>query len=176
MIQTRDDIVHAWNDTVQSVTSWFEGQPATGFNQGPKSKWTAGQHLEHLILSTKPLNLALRLPKIALKLKFGTSGRPSLTFDGMVDRYRGALSAGGVAAGPFVPDAVSPDQKAAIMDRFRNEGDRLATAIAKWDDESLDNLQLPHPLMGNLTVREMLYFTIYHTRYHLDVLARDYSA
>ncbi len=27
---------------------------------------------------------------------------------------------------------------------------------------------MPHPLIGRLTVREMLFFTLLHTRHHLD--------
>jgi hypothetical protein len=30
----------------------------------------------------------------------------------------------------------------------------------------LDLLILPHPLLGKLTLREMLYFTLYHVEHH----------
>ena len=48
-------------------------------------------------------------------------------------------------------------------------------AIGKWSEEKLDALQLPHPLLGNLTVREMLLFTLYHQRHHIDVVRRRLS-
>jgi hypothetical protein len=31
---------------------------------------------------------------------------------------------------------------------------------------------LPHPLLGKLTVREMLFFTLYHQRHHVAVVER----
>ena len=36
----------------------------------------------------------------------------------------------------------------------------------KLDEEDLDNYILPHPLIGKTTIREMLYFTIYHVQHH----------
>ena len=34
-------------------------------------KWTAGQHVLHLFLTTQPVNIGLGLPKFLLKLLFG---------------------------------------------------------------------------------------------------------
>jgi len=31
---------------------------------------------------------------------------------------------------------------------------------------SVDQYQLPHPVLGKLTIREMLFFTIYHNLRH----------
>jgi len=32
---------------------------------------------------------------------------------------------------------------------------------------------LPHPLLGKVTVREMLYFTIHHVQHHHALVERD---
>jgi len=48
---------------------------------------------------------------------------------------------------------------------------RLANAIERnWTDEKLDNYLAPHPLLGKLTLRELIYFTIYHTEHHLAII------
>ena len=39
-------------------------------------KWSAGQHLEHIYLSVRPVNMALLLPKIFMRLFFG---KPTVT-------------------------------------------------------------------------------------------------
>jgi hypothetical protein len=36
-----------------------------------------------------------------------------------------------------------------------------------WSEDDLDNHRLPHPLLGKLTVREMLFFTLYHIQHHM---------
>jgi uncharacterized damage-inducible protein DinB len=40
----------------------------------------------------------------------------------------------------------------------------------------LDRLRLPHPALGKLTVREMLFFTIYHNIHHVENVVRRLSA
>jgi hypothetical protein len=34
-------------------------------------------------------------------------------------------------------------------------------------EAKLDNFIAPHPLLGKITLRELCYFTIYHTQHHL---------
>jgi uncharacterized damage-inducible protein DinB len=48
----------------------------------------------------------------------------------------------------------------------------LVRAAGRWSERALDARQLPHPLLGKLTVREMLFFTLYHNRHHVDVVKR----
>ncbi len=42
----------------------------------------------------------------------------------------------------------------------------LISACEQWDETALDQYQVPHPVIGNLTVREMLFFTIHHNLRH----------
>jgi hypothetical protein len=43
--------------------------------------------------------------------------------------------------------------------------------MTRWPERALDRHLLPHPLMGLLTIREMLAFTVYHTAHHLRRVA-----
>jgi hypothetical protein len=45
-------------------------------------------------------------------------------------------------------------------------GDELAAALGRWRDRQLDRYRLPHPLLGALTVREMVAWSLYHGRHH----------
>jgi hypothetical protein len=38
--------------------------------------------------------------------------------------------------------------------------------LKKFSEDDLDSIRLPHPLLGKLTVREMLYFAVYHVGHH----------
>ncbi len=62
-----------------------------------------------------------------------------------------------------------------MIGRSHEEMQRLNVAIGKWNDRNPDRTLLPHPLLGKLTVREMLYFTIYHVEHHLNILRERYS-
>ena len=59
-----------------------------------------------------------------------------------------------------------------VLQAHRAEVVRLADRILGWTRHQVDTFQLPHPLLGKVTVREMLMFTLYHNQHHALVVAR----
>jgi hypothetical protein len=171
----KESILEALDDAVGQVVGWFSDAEDRQFTAGPAGKWTAGQHLDHLIRSTKPVTTALKLPKLVPGLLFGKALEPSLDYDGVVARYRAALDAGGKASGRFVPPDVAVSQRDRLIADYSLAGTDLHNTVLRWDEGALDTYRLPHPLIGKLTVREMLLFTVYHTRLHRAILDRDYA-
>ena len=140
------------------------------FEFSPDGKWSAGQNVEHLIKSMSPVNMALRLPKFLPRMLYGRANRASKTFDELVDRYTERLAAGGTATSPFVPSVVLASQKDAKLAAFSNQVARLARVTNTWTEAQLDEYILPHPLLGKVTIREMLFFSVYHIEHHLNIL------
>ncbi len=136
-------------------------------------KWSAGQHADHIVRSVSPVNMALGLPKIAPRLLFGKSNRPSRTFDGLVEKYKDKLAKGGKASGRFVPKEISLQEKHLLPKAIMHYTNELCNKVEKISEEELDTYLLPHPLLGKLTFREMLYFTAYHVEHHQEILKRD---
>ncbi len=129
-------------------------------------KWTAGQQLQHICLAVSPLAKGLRLPVFFLKLFFGKANRPSKTFDALVEKYHDKLQKGGVASGRFIPKPVRFYQRIALTEKLLRSVKQLSKNIENLSEHQLDEYILPHPLLGKLTVREMMYFTIYHVTHH----------
>ena len=173
-MQTREEIAGLLDGRFDETVTWFAQRPEAAFGKGPAGKWTEGQVVDHLILSTRPLNLALRLPRVALKMRFGTAKAPSEPLEHLAARYEAALKAGGKAPKDFVPPAVAVEDKARLLDELREQGRKLVKVVGDWDEADLDRYVLPHPLLGNLTIRNMLQFSYYHMQHHLDILKRDY--
>ncbi len=142
----------------------------------PQGKaWSPAEQVRHLTKSATPLVMALGLPRWMLRLRFGQPAAPSMTFDAMTARYLDRLSAGG-GAGRFAPrPEATPADLSARRQEIINDWARatvgLQHAIGRWPESALDTHQLPHPLLGLLSVREMLYFTVYHTSHHLRRIA-----
>jgi hypothetical protein len=44
--------------------------------------------------------------------------------------------------------------------------EELGRRVVSWSEIDLDRYRLPHPLLGKLTVREMLFFTLQHLAHH----------
>ncbi len=174
-MQTREEIQLLVARQVDAVVDWFGDCSDEEFVSGPEGRWTAGQHMDHLLRSAKPLNMALRLPKIVLRVRFGKARAASRSLDELATRYEDVLTAGGKAPGRFVPPDVPLESKMAPMIALPTEVDELLQAFGKWSEADLDHYVLPHPLLGNLTVREMLFFTYHHMGHHLETLKRDYT-
>lgn len=137
-------------------------------------RWSLAEHLRHLTRSTAPVAHALRVPRWLLRLRFGTASVPSRDFDTLVADYRAALAAGG-QAGRFAPSPEAPPidplgRRARILTAWHDSVRALDAAAVRWSEPTLDRYRLPHPLLGLLTVREMLAFTVYHTAHHLRLV------
>ncbi|QQS28392.1 MAG: DinB family protein [Sphingobacteriales bacterium] len=130
-------------------------------------KWNAGQHLEHLIKSIKPINRALQLPRLVLRTMFGKSGRESKTYSHVVEIYTKALAEGGVSTSEYLPKRITKDDKEKLLQSYQKQLDLIKDNLATVTEKELDSILLPHPLLGKLTLREILFFTIYHTQHHL---------
>jgi len=140
-----------------------------------EGKWTAGQHVEHLRISTVPVNTIMKLPRFALRYKWGTCNRPERTFEEMVDKYAKKLqNLVGTPPSRFMPKFVSASEKGKLLETLDNERHKMIKGTNKWSEKALSKYVIPHPLLGKLSVREMLYFTILHTDHHRHILKDRY--
>lgn len=138
------------------------------FELKPSGKWAAGQQLDHIIKSVKPVDMAFGLPMFVLKMKFGLSNRPSKTYDDLVAKYQKALVEN---KGYDIPERFNPNEiplkaKTRKLTKLKKLIEKLSSRLSRYTEDDLDTYILPHPLIGKLTLRKMLYFTIYHVQHH----------
>ena len=165
---TKEKIIQELQKGFEEVIVTVQPVADSTFLRKPDSKWSAADNIEHMILSVKPLKLAFRLPKFIL-LYFGKPNRPLRTYEELVNKYQEKLRAGGKATSAFVPKFNYKD-KHSLLEDFKHMNQDFIKSLAKWNDADLDRYLIPHPLLGKLYVREMLYFTIYHTQHHLKAI------
>lgn len=144
------------------------------FNVSKNSKWTAGENMAHLGVSAKMTCMAYTLPKIAPALLYGKTKDGSRSYQQVVDFYLSKLNDGAKASGVYVP-AKTNYEKQRIIESLQKYRDKLANAVAdKWTEEQLDTYRIAHPVLGKLTARELLYFTIYHNGHHTKTVSELY--
>src|SRR5580658_8978058 len=68
--------------------------------------WSPAGNVRHLNKSIAPLGRALRLPRVLLRILFGTARTPSRPFAGLIEEYRTATEQGG-GAGSYALEPVS---------------------------------------------------------------------
>lgn len=166
-LSTAAELAAALEAGRQAVLAFFGGLPEAVFFAGLGEGWSPAQHLDHLTRSNRPVAGVLgRLPE-ALSALGGDQPRPSRSFEALRDSYRARLAQGGRASGPYLPELRGQDQSQTVRD-FDAASGELVQRLGTWPQDGLDRYQLPHPLLGPLTLRELLYFTLYHNAHHLD--------
>lgn len=164
MIKT--ELQHQLSDRHQAFVEAVLALSEADFLFAAPNKWSAGQQLEHIYRAVRPVTLAFVLPKFVLRLLIGKANRPSRNYDTLVNKYHEKLAAGGKASAPYIPKSVLFTQRKALKSKLLRSVITLNRSLNRYSEAELDSYLLPHPLLGKLTLREMLYFTMYHVEHH----------
>jgi uncharacterized damage-inducible protein DinB len=136
-----------------------------------EGKWSISQNMDHLCKVLVPVNKALSKPKFLLRFAFGKPNREGRDYDALVKRYHEKSQ--GPAKAPEVYSAkeskhlnseVLLEDYKALIQKFLRIVDR------KWTEKQLDSYLLVHPLLGKITIRELLYFVHFHTDHHFTAI------
>jgi hypothetical protein len=169
---TNPQIIQLLKENHNTFIAYIQTLNAEEFLYAPTDKWTAAQQLDHIHKSVKPLTQAMGYPKFISRLLFGKANRPSKTYEELINRYNEKLALGGRASGRFVPPTIAASQKDGLIKLILASVNKLCKRLEKFSETELDNLILPHPLLGKVTIREMLYFTAYHVAHHKAIIKR----
>lgn len=152
-------------ETVQYIDGLSDKQ----FSYRYQQKWTAGEHLQHILLTILPFPRVLS-SKQFIRDTFGTIDRAAWDYDTVLQNYAQTSLK---APEAFLPkDEVRYDQKATIIAGIQQQLNAINDLLKQYSEEELDTLVLPHPLLGKLTIREMLYLMSYHPLHHQWQIAR----
>jgi uncharacterized damage-inducible protein DinB len=173
---TKEEIIEVLEKKHQNLFDWLEKQPNDAWGKGPEGKWTTGQHVLHLVNSIKLLNNALSYPKFILKYKFGVSNREARTYEVVSAKYHEKLIKHQDLSKAFNKNLKTPtlSERKKTLAILQIQNKKLQHKTKKWKDKELDTLLIPHPLMGRMTVREIIMWTAHHTAHHTETLIENY--
>lgn len=170
-IYSKSEIIESLQTSFDNVAACIKSTPNDIFYEKRNGKWSIAENLDHLVQSTKPIASVLKKNKLIL-LAFGVSLSGSEKFETLKSNYHLKLSQGLAPAngGGFVSKNVESISKEKFLENWNLIGSKFPNRINQWSENSLDRFKLPHPLLGKLTVREMLFFTIFHNEHHLRTM------
>src|SRR5688500_12130861 len=178
-LYAKTDIASRLKDMQAAVNSTVAAMTPEQFERVTGEEWSAADYLKHLILSVKPFARVVSMPLDKLRDMFGTPDRGSMPYEDFVEldhrRLDEGMRAEKVPSVTPVEYRLPPemtDLKATLLTAWNEGNDRLIAALDALDDEALDSYQLPHPAVGLVTLREMLYFTAYHNKMHWNDIRR----
>jgi DNA-directed RNA polymerase subunit L len=172
-VQTLSEIQKGLADISQQLID-FSNQYTEEIYFAPfGEKWSMAGNLEHLILTNTAMSKTFSYPKEALAAQFGKAERPSLTGPEIIGKYLLVLGKMKIKAPPaYSPQASTPQSKTVLLKMWDDVELAFQNNLKNWSDEDLDTYRIPHPAMGNLNLREMVLFAIYHTNHHLKAMKK----
>jgi len=170
LIMDKEEIIQASKKIFNEFSDTCSQIPDNKFFFQPAEKWSIAQNVDHLTRAIKTTRLAYSLPKIFVRTLFGKPNRPSRNYEELVAKYKLKLEQGGKASGRYLPKT-RVSKKLNLVQKWQKENENYLEALdLKWKDAQFDKYIAPHPLLGKLTLRELSYFTIYHTEHHLNII------
>ncbi len=176
----RDEIVRELRALHEKSRTFWGDFSTPAFFAPLGEAWSPADNVRHLLKSNRPVARAFAMPRTILLFRFGPIWRASDSYSGLRQRYRDRL-ARGASAGRFGPSPLDPaemteETRASLMADFDAVARDLAAAASRWKEWQLDRIKLPHPALGSLTAREMLFFTIFHNLHHIENVVRRQQA
>ena len=168
---TKTEIFNQLDTHYQFFNDYLAGLTTSQYVFSYQGKWDASQQLQHIIQSVKPLVKVFGMPPTMVLQAFGKSERDNWSYEVLKAEYLEKLKAGGKAPSQFLPAASSTDQRTEKLATLASLVNALKTRIANFEEADLESLHIPHPLLGNLTMKEMLYNCIYHVQHHQAQIA-----
>jgi hypothetical protein len=169
-IDTKQEIRDGLAEAFEQMDIYLKTVDDAAFQKRVNGKWSIAQNIDHLTISNFITALSLNTPKVILKQAFNTNKRAGRNYDEVVWVYQRSLSNGAKASLPFQPKLSLVPARRMVERLWHTSCSRLLNALEKWSEEDLDTYLLPHPIIGKMTVRELLYFTVYHVNHHLKTI------
>ena len=174
----KEEIIAAAQKIFSAFTQCCNSIDEAIFFNNPLAKWSVAENVQHLIIATNTSTLAFSLPKFLVRWVAGKPNRKSRTYNELVAKYKKKLEEGGAATGRFIPRPITIHfgKEKLLLNWQKAITKHLAALQKNRTENDLDSYLVKHPLLGKITLRELCYFTIYHTQHHLNIISARTSA
>ena len=162
----KKEVINRLNKEYGDFTDYINGLSESDYKYRFEEKWSAKQQLEHIEMCVKPLVQVYGMPKPLIEQNFGKVDRPNKSYQELLDDYLKKLSEGGKAPNQYVPDDENITHKGQLVESLKSLIEKLNYRISEFEEAELESLMIPHPLLGKITLKEMLYNAIYHVQHH----------
>lgn len=160
---TKQEIIVEFENAYRSMATTCHKVAEGDFYKPIGEKWSPAENLRHLTIAAKLFSRGLKAPKIALWVKFGRTLRKSKSQDEIIRNYQSAEVPAVTGFEPRFKDETTKEKE---LEEFLQYHSEVVKALSKWSEFQINSYIIPQPILGKTTLREFLYFMIYHTSHH----------
>lgn len=156
--------------TTSHDSFWNTAGLLTNPTNSVNSKWSVAQNVQHINIGLSRISNYLALPKLSIETNFGLSERASKSHDIIIKVFSNAFENGVQSTDAFLPDENLQSKMEDLISQGKDFLKSVIENLQNWSEEDLEKYNCPHPFLGKITVREILYFTIYHAQHHNETI------
>ena len=175
MNKTNEQLRNEVGQTFDKVIDWLDKQEDSFINQTViEEKWTAAQHMDHIVKTSKATCKGFHVPKEKLKEKFGLCEREQYTYENINTKYRSGLSVGLKSPEKFVGEEGREFEKSELRENLLEQKNNFQEAISSWSVEDMKTYMMPNPAIQYMSFYEYCMFNSIHLEHHLETLTEKY--
>lgn len=175
-LNSKKEILEAIPKIKEAILNFYTSFSLEDFFKTPEKGWSPKKNVEHLTKAILPVAIGLSAPKFPL-LVFGKNSEKKVNLQETIHFYKSKIGSGS-QAGIFEPIEIfitkTEEEKKKIIRDLEKKLNSFETALSKWNEEELLEYNMPHPIIGNITVLEMVFFTLFHLFHHTEKVEARY--
>ncbi len=169
-MHTKSEIIAALEIQKLEIPAFLENIPSEQFFDGSSERWSVGYHVQHITSAVNRVAGGLLNAGVLPKREPATASRDFATMrEFYLETLKNTPSETLRQLGSRVTLEEHTDleaYKTQLISNFENAITNFNNALEHFDETNLENLGMPHPVMGLLSSREMVFFIVYHNTHH----------
>jgi hypothetical protein len=169
-MHNKSEIATALNQQNLELQSFLVSIPSEKFFDNSNEKWSVGHHVRHITSAVNRVAQGLANPGVLPKREPATASRDFVT---LKQTYLDTLQNTPVETLRQFGSRVTLEEhdnleayKTLMISSFADAITNFNTALEGFDEEHFEALGMPHPLLGIISSREMVFFIVYHNTHH----------
>ena len=169
-MHNKPEIIAALEAQKLEIPAFLESIPSEQFFDGSSEKWSVGHHVQHVTSAINRVGQGLLNADALPKREPATASRDFKTMhQTYLETLRNTPSETLRQLGSRVTLEKfenSDAHKTQMILSFTRAIENFNTALEHFDEANLESLGMPHPIMGLLSSREMVFFIVFHNTHH----------
>jgi uncharacterized damage-inducible protein DinB len=166
----KPEIIAALQTQKLEIPALLSSIPTEQFFDGSSEKWSVGHHVQHVTSAVNRVAGGLQNAGVLPKREPATLSRDFATMrETYLETLKNTPSETLRQLGSRVTLEEHQDleaYKTQLISSFVNAISIFNAALEGFDETNFEQLGMPHPVMGLLSSREMVFFIVFHNTHH----------
>ena len=171
-VNTKHDLLMQLEVLIEQYQTIIQKSTLEVLNLRLDKKWSISQNIDHLNKSNRLTTIGYKTPKMVLSVLFGKSKTGSRSTQEIIQLYNDHLQKGAKPPALFEATNWISSSNTDLFKKYNEQIPSLKSSIEDWSEEDLNRYCMKHPILGKITAKEMLSFTVYHQFHHMRTILR----